>query len=500
VTEVAGPAVASTPLRSAAGVALITATVLASGVGSYDAYVVNVAVPAIGKDLNAGVTSLQWTLTSYLLTVGGLLLLAGALADRFGRRRVLSVGLVMMFASSILCSVAPSIGVLIGARVAQGIGAALVVPTSLALLNGTLVVTDRASGIGIWAGLSTLATTVGPYVGGWLVDRGSWRWVFLLNLPLIVAALIALQRVPEDHDARQPLSLDVAGAVLAVVGLGGVIYALTKGSTDGWGNAAVIGAGVVGVLGLAALLPVERRIRAPMLRLSLFASRQFDAINVTTVLFYGALSAAGYLLVLECELQLGYSAAEAGAALIPSSIVFLALSPVSGALVSRFGPRWLMVVGILLVAASYVWLSTARAGSSYVSAILPPALLRGVGLGLTVTPLTAAVLASVRDEDLGEASAVNDAASRVGGVIAVALVPALIGATAGRSLATSIADGFRPAMIVFGVLCGLAALVSAVFVSDERATPPRLAPAAPDRGCAVPVPDHAPLAGSAAAT
>ena len=395
MSEAPAPGLAS--LRSRTGVALIAATVLASGVGSYDAYVVNVAVPAIGKDLGAGVTALQWTLTGYLLTVGGLLLLAGALADRFGRRRVLIVGLVLMFCASILCSAAPSIGVLIAARVVQGVGAALVVPTSLALLNGTLVVADRARGIGIWAGLSTLATTVGPYAGGWLVDHASWRWVFLLNLPLILLALLALQRVPEDGGVRQALSLDVAGAVLAVVGLGGVIYALTAGSESGWGRPAVVVAGVVGVLGLAALVPVERRIRAPMLRLSLFASRQFDAINVTTVLFYGALSAAGYLLVLECELFLGYSAAQAGAALIPSSVVFLALSPVSGALVARIGPRWLMVSGILLVGASYLWLSRAHAGSGYVTAILPPALLRGVGLGLTVTPLTAAVLASVRD-------------------------------------------------------------------------------------------------------
>jgi Na+/melibiose symporter-like transporter len=277
---------------------------------------------------------------------------------------------------------------------------------------------------------------------------------------------------------------------LAVVGLSGVIYALTAGSESGWGSPGVIAAGVVGVAGLAALVPVERRLKAPMLRLSLFASRQFDAINVTTVLFYGALSAAGYLLVLECELELGYSAAEAGAALIPSSVVFLALSPLSGALVARVGPRWLMVSGILLVAASYLWLSRAHAGSSYATAILPPALLRGVGLGLTVTPLTAAVLASVRDQDLGEASAVNDAASRVGGVVAVALVPVLIGATAGRSLAHAIGTGFQPAMVVFAGLCAVGALVSAVFVSDERAVAPRLAPAAPDRGCALPVLDR----------
>ena len=479
-------------LRSPTGAALIVATVLASGVASYDAYVVNVAIPAIGRDLGAGVTALQWTLTSYLLTVGGLLLLAGALADRFGRRRILVSGLMLMFVASILCAVAPSTGALIGARVVQGVGAALVVPTSLALLNGTLQMADRARAIGIWAGLSTLATTVGPYVGGWLVDVASWRWVFLLNLPLILGALLALQRVPESRDQRRALSLDVAGGLLAVLGLGGVTYALTAGPTSGWDSAPVIVAGILGVASFVALVPVERRIRAPMLRLSLFESRQFVAINVTTLLFYGALSAAGYVLVLQFELRLGYSAAQAGAALIPASIVFLALSPVSGALVARLGPRWLMVSGILLVAVSYVWLAQADPGSSYVEAVLPPALLRGVGLGLLVTPLTAAVLAAVRDEDLGEASAVNDAASRVGGVIAVALVPVLIGAGAGRDLDQAITHGFQRAMIVFGVVCVIAAAITAVFVSDDRATKaaPRLAPAATDRGCALPVTDQ----------
>jgi EmrB/QacA subfamily drug resistance transporter len=475
------------PLRSHAGVALIVATVLASGVASYDAYVVTVAVPAIGKDLDASVTALQWTLTSYLLTVGGLLLLAGALADRFGRRRVLETGLVMMFVSSVLCAAAPSIGDLIAARIIQGVGAALVVPTSLALLNGTLQVPDRARGIGIWAGLSTLATTVGPYAGGWLIDRASWRWVFVLNLPLIVAAVIALQRVPVDRSARRELSLDGVGALLAVAGLGGLTYAVTTASTAGWLSARVIVTGLLGLFAFAALVPVERRLRAPMLRLSLFASRQFDAINVTTLLFYGALSAAGYLLILECELRLGYTAAQAGAALIPSSVVFLALSPVSGALVARVGPRWLMVAGILLVAASYVWLGRARPGSSYITAILPPGLLRGLGLGLTVTPLTAAVLAAVKDDDLGEASAVNDAASRVGGVLAVALVPVLIGAGVGHSLAGALVNGYQPAMVTLGGICVVAAVVTGVFVSDERARAPRLAPVAPDRGCALPV-------------
>src|SRR5258705_8220753 len=218
MSTIAGTHAGLVALRSATGSALIAATVLATLVSIVDASVVNVAVPAIGRELRASVTALQWTLTSYLVTVASLLLLSGALADRFGRRRVLAAGLVVTLVASVLCAIAPSVGTLIAARVVQGAGAALVVPTSLALLNGTLQMPDRARGIGIWAGLTSIGTTVGPYGGGWLVDNVSWRAVFLLNLPLGLAALLVLRRVPEDADERRPLSADVLGAALGVVG------------------------------------------------------------------------------------------------------------------------------------------------------------------------------------------------------------------------------------------------------------------------------------------
>jgi EmrB/QacA subfamily drug resistance transporter len=474
-------------LRSPSGIAVIAATALASMVGFLNAYVVNVAVPAIGREFGASVAALQWTLTGYLVTVAALLLLSGALADRFGRRRVLTAGLLIMLVTSILCAVAPSAGALIGARLAQGAGGALVVPSSLALLNGTLRVSDRARAIGIWAALATLGTTAGPYAGGWLVDHASWRWIFLLNVPLIAGALLALRCVPETNGTPRALSADVLGGLLAVAGLGGLIYALTDGPAHGWLSARVLVAGAGGLVAMAALLPVERRLRAPMLRLSLFKSRQFDAINATTVLFYGALSAASYLLVLQCELRLGYSGSQAGAALIPQAAVFLAVSPLSGALVPHFGPRRLMACGILAVGAAFAWLSTALPGTSYADTILPSALLSGLGMGLAVTPLTAGVLAAVADPDLGEASAINDAASRLGGVVAIALVPALIGAGGGRSLAGALAHGYQPAMIALAALCAAAAAVTAVFVADDRTEAPRLAAPAPHHGSALPL-------------
>jgi EmrB/QacA subfamily drug resistance transporter len=486
-------------LRSRPGIALIAATVFASMAGFLDASVVNVAVPAIGRDLGASLVALQWTLTGYLLTAAALLLVSGALADRYGRRRVLATGLVVMLAASVACAVAPSFAVLIAARVAQGAGAALVVPSSLALLNGTLRVPDRAPGIGIWAGLSSLGgLLIGPFVGGWLVDHASWRAVFLLNVPLIVAALLALLPVPESAAERGRLTLDGVGALLAVVGLAGLIDGLTAGTTLGWTNPRVVAGLAVGAVCLLALVPAERRVRVPMLKLSLFRSRQFSAINLATVVFYGALAAGGYLLVLRCELTLGYSATEAGTVLIPSSVVFLALSPVSGALVRRVGPRLLMSAGILSVAVAFGWLAYAPAGG-YATAILPGALLWGLGLGLTVTPLTAAVLAAVGDADLGEASAVSDVASRLGGAVLTALVPLLVGVRAGRDLTAAIGPGYRTAMVVLAGLCVLAAGISWVFVRDTRAAVPHFAPPAPYHGCALPDTGRAPATTAAPA-
>ncbi len=480
-------------LRSRTGAALIAATVLASASCSLDAGASQVAIPAIGRSLHAGVAGVQWTLTGYLLAVAALLLLSGALADRFGRRRLMTVGMCTMLLAAVVCSLAPSIGVLIGARIAQGIGGAMVVPSSLAMLNGTLRSADRARGIGIWAGLETLAISVGPYVAGWLVDDVSWRVVYLLSAPLIVIGLVVLRQVPEIASGRRGQPIDMIGGALAVLGLGALVYALTAGPRDGWLTAQVIVSGVLGIGALTVLVLVETHRRSPMLRLSLFASRQFDAINVSTFVLYGALGAAAYLVFLQCELHLGYSAAQAGAALIPETVMFLILAPISGILVAQFGPRWLMVVGILLVAAGLIWISNAHHGQSYAAAILPGAVLWGTGIGIAVTPLTAAVLAAVPDADLGEASGINDASARVGGLLMIALVPALIGATGGETLAGALRGGFQTAMLVMAGLCGLAALISAVFVTDERRSAAGVAARAPDHGRASSV-NEAPVA------
>jgi EmrB/QacA subfamily drug resistance transporter len=465
------------PLRSRPGGAVVAAAVLASMAGFLDASVVNVAVPAISRDLGADLVAIQWSVTGYLLTAAALLLVAGALSDQYGRRRVLVLGLVI--------TLAPSFAILITARILQGIGAALVVPSSLSLLNGTLRREDRATGIGVWAGLASLGTLFGPFVGGWLVDNTSWRAIFLLNVPLIVCAVLALLPVPESVASGGRLSLDGVGAALAVIGLAGVIDGLTVATTLGWSSPRVLVELVVGVGCLLALVPAERRVRAPMLKMSLFASRQFSAINVATVLLYGAQYAATYLLILWCELTLGYTAAQAGAALIPASLIFIVLSPGSGAVLGRIGPRRLMTSGMVAFALAFLWLAVARSGS-YAGAILPGVVLWGLGLGLVVTPLTAAVLAAVDDPDLGEASAISDVAARLGGAVMVAVVPVLIGANAGRGLESALVDGYRPAMIVMAGLAVAAAVVTALFVRDGRTAPARFAPPAPYHGCTLP--------------
>ncbi len=382
---------------------------------------------------------------------------------------MLAIGLATMTVASVLCAVAPSIGALIAARIVLGAGAAIVVPISLALLNGTLRPADRAKGIGLWAGLETLGIALGPYAGGWLVDHVSWRAVFVLGIPLILVAFETERHVPAAGEERGRDAVDWVGSLLSVLGLGGVIYGLTAGPASGWLSGGCLVPLTVGVAALLALVPVERRATAPTLRPSLFKSSQFDAINLATLLFYGALGAASYVLVLQLELRLGYSATNAGAALIPETAVFLLLAPFSGALVARLGPRWPMVCGIGLVGAALVWLSVVQPGTQYATVILPALVLYGIGLGVAVTPLTSAVLAAVDDRDLGEGTAVNDAASRVGGAALVALVPALIGATGGSSLARGLVHGYQPAIILMAVICFIAAGISFAFVATRSA-------------------------------
>jgi MFS family permease len=485
----AGPGTAAglIPLRGARGTALIAATVLASMVGFLDAYMINVAVPAIGRDVHASVSELQWVLTGYLITVAALLLLAGALADHFGPRRILITGLLVMLVASLCRAVAPTPLTLILARLVQGVGGAFVCRAASRCSTARCARrTGRgASASGPVSPPSAPRSARTAAAGSSTTPRGATCSCSTCRSSPLRSGCCAGSHRPRACGGR---AVDAVGALLAVIGLGGVIYALTAAPESGWTTGPVLASGLLGLACLVAMVPVEQRRHRPMLRTALFRSRPFSAINAATLLFYGALAAASYLVILQLELQLGYSATAAGTALIPESAVFLIVSPLVGGLVARVGTRGPMAAGILVVAAGFCWLSAARPGDSYAQAILPGAILWGLGIGLAVAPLTAGVLAAVDDSDLGEASAINDAASRVGGVVLVALVPALLGAGGAPGLGRPLAANYQSAMLVMAGLTVAAAALTALLVPSRRSTGQHAAPNPRLHTCAAPEP------------
>ncbi|MDH6543593.1 MFS transporter [Streptomyces sp. SPB4] len=412
-------------LRSAQGRWILLATVLGSSMAMLDSTVVNVALPTIGADLGADLAVLQWTVNAYLLTLAGLILVGGALGDRFGRRRIFVLGVVWFAAGSLVCGLAPGAGVLIAARAFQGIGGALLTPGSLALIQGSIHPGDRARAVGLWSGFGGVGAAVGPFLGGWLVDGPGWRWVFLLNVP--VAALcvpVALRHVPESRDPAAHGRFDVAGAVLGAGSLALITYALIEATS---GSAPVVAAAVGGVLLGAAFVYVERRRQDPMVPPDIFASRLFTAVNLVTLCVYAAFGGFFFLIVLQLQVVAGYSALASGAALLPTTLLMLLLSARSAALGERIGPRIPLTVGPLLCAAGM--LLTLRIGpdASYAADVLPAMVVMGSGMVTLVAPLTATVLASVDPGRAGLASGINNAAARAAGLLAVAALPLLAG-------------------------------------------------------------------------
>ncbi|MEA2827256.1 MAG: hypothetical protein QOG43_1695 [Actinomycetota bacterium] len=447
---------------SATGRWVILATVLGSGLAFLDGTVVNVALPTIAKDLDAGLSGLQWTLDAYLVTLSSLLLLGGSLGDQYGRRRVFLLGMAAFTAASLLCGLAPNITLLVAARAVQGVGAAMLVPGSLAILSSTFHPDDRARAIGAWSALAGATSAIGPFLGGWLIDAVSWRLIFVINLPLAaIAGFVTLVHVPDTRPATSTgpshAPPDVAGAVTVSVGLAALAFALIEGA-GGFGAREVVAAGT-GVAALVAFVVIERRSRRPMLPLGIFRSRQFTGANLTTVAVYAALGGTLFLLVLQLQLVLGYSALEAGASLLPVTMIMLLLSARMGALAQRIGPRIPMTVGPLVVGAGLVLLARVGAGDGYLTVILPAVIVFGLGLSATVAPLTAAVLASVDDDHMGVASGVNNAAARVAGLLAVAVLPAAVGLdlAAGPEAVTG---GVHRALLVGAAICAAGGLVA----------------------------------------
>lgn len=457
------------PASSAAGRWLIVAAVLGSGVAFLDGTVVNVALPAIARDLETDLRGQQWVLDGYLLTLSSLLLAGGAAGDRYGRRRVFVGGLVVFAIASLACGLAPSAGWLIGARIVQGIGAAFVVPGSLALIDAEIDESDRGSAIGLWAGMSGATSALGPFVGGWLVDAGSWRWAFVLSVPLAVGAIaITMRHVPESRDSTVTGRLDIAGVTTIIVGLSGVIYALIEGPAQDW-SAGVVAAGIVGVLSLVAFVVIESRVANPILPLSLFRSWQFTGANLTTLVVYAALGGALFLLALQLQQSMGYSALEAGLATLPSTIIMLFGASASGRISQRTGPRIPMTIGPMVAGAGLVLMMRIEPGATYLGAVLPAVVLFGIGMTITVAPLTAAALGAVEQSRSGIASGVNNAVARFASLLAVAVLPVVAGIDPGPG--EPLGDGFGTAMLIAGIACVLGGFIAFATIRTGRSTP-----------------------------
>ena len=449
------PHVADGGLRfeSAAGRWVLLTTVLGSGMAFLDGTVVTVALPRIGEDLGADFGGLSWISNGYLVTLSALILVGGSTGDRLGHRRTYLAGAVAFAVTSLLCALAPGVGALVGARLLQGVAAAFLVPGSLALIQASFHPDDRSRAIGAWSGLAGVTTAIGPFLGGWLVDAASWRWVFLLNLPLAaVVVAVGRRHLPADRPATPDGPPDVLGAVLVTAGLASSTYGLVEESI------AVAGLGLVA---LVAFVVVEARSAHPMLPLSLFRVAAFSGANVTTFAVYGALGSALFLLSLVLQVALGYSPLEAGAATVPITLVMLVFSSRSGALAQRIGARLPMTLGPAIIAAGLLLMVRVEPGTSYGTTVLPALLVFSAGLTLTVAPLTATVLAAVEADHAGVASGVNNAVARAAGLVAVASLPLVAGLDATASLAgDALVDGFHRALVVAAVVAAAGGVVA----------------------------------------
>ncbi|MEN0130303.1 MAG: MFS transporter [Brevundimonas sp.] len=455
---------------SARGRWVLLATVLGSAIAFIDATVVTIALPHIAEDLDASTGQLQWTVNGYGLTLAAFLLLGGSLGDRYGRRRVFLVGVVWFGAASVLCAVAPGIEALIAARVLQGVGGALLTPGSLAIIQATFVGEDRARAIGAWSGLSGVAAALAPFLGGWIVGFASWRWIFGINVPLVlIVVLVTLRHVPESKDATAAKRLDIAGTVLGALGLAGLTYGFTAWTDHGSATTAVVASLVGGVLALVAFVVVEAHHPAPLLPPALFRWRPFAGVNAATLLIYAALSGVFFFVVVTLQVVSGYSPLAAGLAPLPVTILMWLLSPRMGALGVRLGPRLPMSVGPVVCAVGAALLAGIDTSAPYAVAVLPGMVLFGLGLSFTVAPLTTTALAAAPDNLVGVASGVNNAVARIAGLLAIAILPLAAGVGSSLTDPTTLAPANRTAMLVCAGLLLAGALVSLVTIPRTAA-------------------------------
>ncbi len=471
--------------------------VLGSSVAGIDSTVVAVALPAIGRNLHVGFGGLQWTVTSYTLTLAALILLAGSLSDGWGRRRVFLAGLIWFTLASVVCAIAPGIGWLIAARAVQGVGGALMTPASLAIIEAAFQPADRIRAIGTWAGFSGVSAAIAPFVGGWLLQVGSWRWIFLINVPVAaVTAWTTLRHVPESRDTTRSGSVDWPGALACAAALAAITYAIIVLPGGGVRSPGFIAAAILALLSCTAFAVIERRRSLPMLPPAIFRPAQFRAANAVTFVVNGALGGFAFVFIPALEIIAGYSPVLAGSALVPVTAVTMLLSGTSGRLAQRIGPRLPLVAGCLLCAVASALAVRIGAHASYWTAVFPLALLFGLGLAALLPPLTASAMNSAPDSLAGLASGVNNAVARVAGLLWIAALPPLTGLT-GAVYTDPIR--FRSSFMQISWICaaafGGAAVLAATFISRPRpyvplqGGPALIQTPVPHLTCPVAVPD-----------